>query len=152
MSTRIVSRLLLFLVTVSSPLGASAAPEESESTPKVQLQLRDMMKGNEERSMISIACLKSSAAALEAKEAGQLGSVTNQAAKYRRTGSSDDPYVKAIVDRYKLDPAQNFLFAALMNAQADIAWLEEKRRYSPGTESFFMGYLAASCAQLATVQ
>ncbi len=102
--------------------------------------------------MISIACLKSSAAALEAQEAGQLGSVTNQAAKYRKTGSSDDPYFKALVDRYKLDPAQDFLFAAFMNAQADIAWLEEKHRYSRGTESFFRGYLAASCAQLATVQ
>jgi len=152
MSTHIVTRVLLFLITVTGPLCASAAPDESVSTPKVQMQLRDMMKGNEKRSMISIACLKSSAAALEAQEVGQLESVTNQAAKYRETGSSDDPYFMTLVDRYKLDPTQDFLFAAFMNAQADIAWLEEKRRYSPGAESFFTGYLTASCAQLATVQ
>lgn len=125
---------------------------QSPPADNVRINLSDVMSGNKERSLIAGACSRLSAAALRAHAQGKLSASINEAAKFRETGFSSDPFFNELVKDFRLQPKDDYLFAGLFMSQMTIAWLEERTTYSKDVDSLYMAYLAASCAQVAKIE
>lgn len=141
---RIVAILLL--------LNFGSALAQSHPAESVEINLSDAMSGAKERSLIAGACSRVSAAALRAHAQGKLPASINEAAKFRETGFSSDPFFNQLVKDFRLQPNDDFLFSALFISQTTIKWLEELTTYSDEVKPIYMAYLAATCAQVAKVK
>jgi len=124
---------------------------QSRSEAQLKIDSKDIMTGVEDRSLVSGACARAANASVYAHSQGMLSNVLNESAKVRKLGASNDPFFNKLVNDYRLEPNEDFLFSALLVSQLTIMWLEEKSPYVAALEPIYTAYVAASCARVTKV-
>ncbi|MGY0635262.1 hypothetical protein [Luteimonas sp. A478] len=128
----------------------SAGVIAQDSAPgQIRIDIRDTLSGNSERSQVAWACTNIANAAVYAHERNMLSSVTNEAAKAKALGASDDKFFNNFVQEFRLNAQDDFLAPALIFSQTNIMWLEQQTPYRKEFEPVYTAYLAAECARVA---